>query len=280
MVNRQSPSIEEVKDLVTREIRGAMRLPLRDALEKDSPEIYSPYEFQFRASRLPFCSREFVIDRRYPAKVFRNETYDFHFYVSIGTAVHEVVQQFLGMAKAIYGHWICCGVIEKFRTGSELCPVCGRPQKYEEFEIDSELGAHVDSVFRQYQAVGEFKTTGGSNLHKLSGPYDHHLTQASAYTNALNEQFGWDLDKIIFVYISRDRPSDFRVFVVPPIPDAFSGALEQYEKAKVQLAEGELPEPICSSSSAGAWRGCPYAGVCFHPKLEDEILLPISSLTR
>lgn len=276
-----TPSLEETRKAVTSEIRAAMRQSMGDALNSaSSPEIYSPYQFQFRASRLPFCSREFVIHQRYAGGiVLRSESYDFHFYVKIGTAVHEVVQQFLGMSSSLYGHWTCCGVIERNREGSAPCSVCGRPQKYEEFEIDSELGAHVDAVFLRHNAVGEFKTTGGTNLPKLSGPYEHHLIQASTYTNALNEQFGWKLDRIIFVYLSRDKPSDFRVFVVPPIEDAFSTALSQYAEAKEALMAGEIPDPICSSSSAGSWRGCPYAGVCFHPEL-DDLLVPVESLVR
>jgi len=243
-------------------------------------EISSPYTFQFRASRLPFCSREFVIGKRYAGgQVAFDETYDFHFYVSIGTAIHEVIQQFLGISGSIYGHWTCCGVTEQFREGSALCSVCGRPQKYEEFSVDGELGAHVDSVFRQYNAVGEFKSTGSSNLTRLKGPYDHHITQASCYTNALNLQFGWDLDKIIFVYLSRDRPSDFKVFVVPPIEDALSGAIEQYHNAKEELEAGTIPDPVCSNSYEGHRRNCPYAGVCFHPNL-SSLLHPVESLLR
>lgn len=267
MAEKSRISREELERLVDRDIREAMK-----------GEIYVPYEFQFRASRLPFCSREFVIHNRYPkGQVIRSETYDFNFYVKIGTAIHEVIQQFLGMAKFVYGHWACCGVTERFREGSALCPVCGRPQKYEEFEIDGELGAHVDSVFLRYQAVGEFKSTSSTNLVKLTGPYEHHLVQASCYTNALNEQLGLDLNKIIFVYLSRDRPSDFRVFIVRPIPDAYSGALAQYREAQDQLKEGVLPDPLCSNSYEGHRRGCPYTGVCFHPSLEED-LIPISSL--
>ena len=279
MASKQDKSLAKVAKAVTREIRSTMRSGYAAALSGVSSDIYSPYEFKFRASRLPFCPREFVLDQRFPYEVMREESYDFSFYVGIGTAIHEVIQQYLGLSKSIYGHWKCCGVIEKFRTGSASCLVCGRPQKYEEFEIDSELGAHVDAVFLQHSAVGEFKSTSGTNLPKLTGPYPKHLEQASAYTNALNEQFGWELDKIIFVYLSRDRPSDFRVFVVPPIPDAFSGALKKYAQAKEQLVSGEIPDPTCKSSSEGVWKGCTYAGVCFHPHLE-EILLPVSSIVR
>lgn len=261
MVEKPRISRDELERLISHDIREAMK-----------GEIYVPYQFQFRASRLPFCSREFVTYNRYPKDlVVCGETYDFSFYVKIGTAIHEVIQQFLGMGKFIYGHWTCCGVTEHFREGSALCSVCGRPQKYEEFEIDGELGAHVDAVFLRYLAVGEFKSTGSANLLKLTGPYDHHLVQASCYTHALNEQFGWGLDKIIFVYLSRDRPSDFRVFIVRPIPDALSGALAQYREAKEQLREGVLPDPVCSNSYEGHRRGCPFAGVCFLPSFEKSL---------
>jgi len=87
---------------------------------------YSDYRFEFRASGLPFCSRAFVIHHRYkdetPSKPFG---YKFNFYVAIGTAVHEVVQKFLGMGKVLYGDWTCCGATERRRLGSDTCPVCG-----------------------------------------------------------------------------------------------------------------------------------------------------------
>lgn len=261
MVEESSISLEDLKLVITRDIRGAMK-----------EEIYTPYDFQFRASRLPFCPREYVIHNRYQGAVVRNETYDFSFYVKIGTAIHEAVQQYLGMGSFLYGHWICCGVIDKFREGSQLCLVCGRPQQYEEFEIeDSELGAHVDAVFLRYGAVGEFKSTGSANLTRLTGPYETHLMQASCYLHALNKQFGWELDKIVFVYLSRDRPSDFRVFVVRAIPNALGDVLSLYEDAKLELESGTLPDPICSNSYEGHRKGCPYVGICFHPSLEDRL---------
>ena len=256
------------------EIRDQVKADLVQAFKG---EVLSDYEFEFRASSLPFCSRAFVLHHRYkdetPSKPFG---YNFGFYVTIGTAVHEVLQTFLGMAGMLYGDWVCCGVTEYARIGSKTCPVCGNPQKYEEIAPSSVLGMHVDGISVKYNAVLEYKTTGSSNLESLKEPYPKHLVQASCYVHALNEENGWDLDKIIFIYLSRDKPSDYKIFVSTPNPNVYDDAVKQLNTAKKSLREGVLPERECASSSAGAWRSCPYTGICF--KSPEDFLLPVESL--
>lgn len=246
-------------------------------------EILTPFDLQFRSSQLPFCARQHVIHNRYPKdeRPVRGESYNFHFYVKIGSAVHEVVQRFLGIAKILYGHWICCGVTEYNREGSENCSVCGSPQKYEELAPSgSELGMHVDGVSILYNGVTEFKTTSGAKVKTLTNPYPQHMLQASCYLHALNIEHGWGLDKLIFVYFSRDNPKDFRVFVRKPLPEsAYLDTLSSYQSAKLAVVSGVIPDAICASPYDGNWRGCPYTGICFSPNL-SEMLLPIESLTK
>jgi hypothetical protein len=260
------------------EIEKAVSVDLNQAM---ASEFYVPYDFQFRASRLPFCSREVVIHRRWPLnqRPVRSEDYSFNFYVRIGHAVHEHVQQYLGMISLMFGNWTCCGITEKMREGSATCPVCGKPQKYEEFEVDSELGMHVDAVLKRYNAVGEFKTTSSENLKKLTSPYPKHMVQASCYLASLNAQFGWSLDKLIFVYFSRNRPKEFAVFVREPLHDVYDEALKQFAKAKDDLYSGTMPARICSSTYEGHNLGCSYYGVCFRDDLEQLLISP-SSLVR
>lgn len=256
--------------------KGISRSALEKLIHADleaamGQEILVPYKFEFRASRLPFCPREMVIDKLSRDVPLRGETYGFRFYVGIGTSVHETIQQFLGITGILYGHWTCCGYTELFREGSRSCPLCGRPQLYHEFTIDSTLGGHVDGVSLKYDAVFEFKTTGGTNLEKLKNPYDHHMAQASCYLSALNEEHGWGLNKLIFVYLSRDKPADFKVMVRHPLELAYEEVLEEYGKAKEAMEKRRLPQGVCSSSSAGSWRGCPYAGICFSPNIEESL---------
>jgi len=240
-----------------------------------------PYEFQFRSSRLPFCKREYVIHHRWPvdARPIRSEDYDFNFYVRIGSAVHSVVQQFLGMSKFLYGDWSCCGVVEHSREGSALCSICGRPQQYEELAPKSELGMHVDGLAVLYNGVTEFKTTSEKRISKLENPYDQHMVQASCYLHALNQEHGWTLDKLIFVYFSRDNPANFRVFVRSPLETVYDDTLQDYQQARTDLVNGVIPDRTCKSVSDGQWRNCPYTGVCFSPNLES-FLIPAESLVR
>ncbi len=261
-----------------KELEDRIAADLKKSFES---EILLPYSFQFRSSRLPFCPREYVIHHRIPKddRAYRGEDYNFHFYVRIGSAVHEVVQRFLGISNFLYGAWTCCGVTEHDREGSANCTVCGLPQKYEELAPKSELGMHVDGVSVSYNGVAEFKTTGSKNLGSLKDPYEHHMLQASCYLHALNAENDWHLDKLIFVYFSRDNPNDFRVFVRRPLETAYEDTLRLYRKAKRDLVNGVLPPPVCEKPSDGKWRGCPYAGICFSPSLEG-MLIPAESLVR
>jgi hypothetical protein len=252
-----------------------------DLVKSFKSEILLPYDFQFRSSRLPFCPREFVIHHRMPKddRAFRGEGYQFNFYVAIGSAVHEVVQRFLGISNFLYGSWTCCGVTEHDREGSAVCLVCGRPQKYEELAPESDLGMHVDGVSVLYNGVTEFKTTSSKNLPTLKNPYDQHMQQASCYLHALNEENGWQLDKLIFVYFSRDNPADFRVFVRKPLDTIYQDTLVLYRSAKSDLVNGVLPPPVCEKPSDGKWKGCPYSGICFSPSL-GNMLIPAERLVR
>lgn len=244
-------------------------------------EVSVPYNFQFRSSKLPICNREYVIHHRFPKenRPIRGEEYTFNFYVKIGSAVHEVVQRFLGMDGFLYGDWTCCGVTDHLREGSKLCPVCEQPQLYGELAPESELGMHVDGVSITYNAVTEFKTTSAANIIKLKDPYDTHMIQASCYLHALNAQYGWSLNKLIFVYFSRDNPKEYKVLVRRPLKDVYDETLEGYVLAQRQLKEGVLPDKVCETVSDGTWRGCSYSGVCFSPVLE-KMLIPAERLLQ
>lgn len=244
-------------------------------------ETYLPFDFEFRASRLPFCSRQLVLHARWPkdALPVRSERYDFGFYTRIGNVLHELIQSFLGLSGILWGHWTCCGVTVLFQEGTTNCPVCGKPRKYLEFELDSELGAHVDGVSLVFNSVFEFKTTGSATLEKLTAPYPNHQAQASCYVVILNEMFDLNLDKICFVYLSRDTPKKYKVFVRKPDKTAYADALVQFAAAQQSLYNGTIPDRVCSNSYEGHDRACPYVGVCFYPGVEEH-LIPVANLVR
>lgn len=270
MASKTRLSTKELESHITADMEAAFK-----------HEVSVPYDFQFRSSKLPICNREYVLHHRYPKeeRPLRGEEYTFNFYVKIGSAVHEVVQRFLGMAGFLYGDWTCCGVTEHLREGSKLCPVCETPQLYGELAPESELGMHVDGVTITYNGVTEFKTTSAANLLKLENPYDTHMEQATCYLRALNIQYGWNLDKLIFVYFSRDNPKEFKVMVRRPLPTTYTDTLEGFALAKKQLASGVLPDRVCDSVRDGHWRSCGYVGVCFSPVLE-KMLVPVERLRR
>lgn len=280
MAKNKNSELEEVEAKAVHALHEMVNPTVALSMEHSSG-IETPYEVQFRSSKLPFCPREFVIHMRTAAdsRPVKSDSYGFNFFVKIGSAVHSVVQTFLGMSGVLFGHWSCCGVTELFREGSAKCPVCGNPQQYEELGPKSILGMHVDGVSLKWRAVLEFKTTSGKKLPSLKDPYPQHLGQASCYLKALNAEHGWKLDKLVFVYFSRDSPRDFKVFVREPLADFYSETLDLYSSAHRDLEAGVLPDRICTTVSDGLWRSCPYTGVCFTPNLESQ-LIPVESLVR
>tara|TARA_R100000656_G_scaffold104176_1_gene76120 strand:+ start:148036 stop:148848 length:813 start_codon:yes stop_codon:yes gene_type:complete len=244
--------------------------------------VFSEYKFKFRASGLPFCPRELVIDRliKEENRVGSLMDYGFAFYVGIGTAVHEVIQRYLGMVKGLYGNWTCCGYTELEREGSKECPVCGEPQHYDEFKMSfGDSSAYADGVWLRHNAVWEFKTYGVDKVDDLTEPKDAHLQQASCYVELLNEARGWNIDKIIFVYLARDNPRKFKVLVVPPIKNMYSTVLKEYREAQKMAEAKILPKRVCESPTDGDFMNCGYSGICFSPDL-DKMLIPVESLVR
>jgi len=229
--------------------------------------------WDFRASGQPICARDFVFwqlteDGKRPPD---EESFRMDFYTEIGTAVHSVMQRWLGRVNQIYGNWSCqnpkCqyyeAVVIKNHLGVGPCPHCDRETIYEEYLLthSSGLSAHPDGLlpYEDGYLLWEFKTTG--LLSKLSFPRHSYLLQTNIYA-ALLEDAGMPIKKIAIVYISLLNP-EFKVFLLKPNRDVFNEIVERYLLAKKALHEGEVPIGLCFTPAEAVMYECPWKEYCF-----------------
>lgn len=171
---------------------------------------------QLRASQLPFCPANFFVQTAtYGSLRFLDFSGMFH--TSIGTAVHETFQTFLGMTSRFLANWECrhCGSHYKL-TEKNTC--CDSPMQYHEVEISIEgISGHIDAIFKDSKGrwwIIDFKT---SSLKKLKGkkgsPGDAYILQIETYAYALWKQYGIKVKGVALPFIARDDPKEIEIYV-------------------------------------------------------------------
>lgn len=256
----------------------SLELTIKQAFSVVDLSLFKP---RFSPSALPFCPRKFVIHSFATDDLIAMSAwgYDGEFYAGQGHVIHAVTQKQLGKAGLLFGDWSCCG-ITRCHQKSERCLVCGNWPTYREFQLDKAMngiGGFVDGVLLDHNAVLEIKTKSSYRIESMTEPIWYEWTmQASVYATALNRMYGWNLDKIVMLYISRENPYIQRIFVVPVIKASLEGQLALQKQGKDCVRLKVLPSGICNNSSEGDDLHCVYASVCFRPdlasklKLEDE----------
>lgn len=195
----------------------------------------------FRLSSSPFCTLKTIFE--WQDYINGNQTWSFKgdFYCNIGTAVHRTLQHWLPKLNpaTVIGHWRCmkcckhlheeecvhctkkCSHYVEASVGPQICPDCGKPMEYEEFQYllpklpvsghsdglllfdpASQLGIskdltlkHVDLINKclrsgdyQFPAyILEYKTTSKNSALNILQPIPHHKAQASMYVGACQE---------------------------------------------------------------------------------------------
>jgi len=245
--------------------------------EAFSKEYLIPFKASFRASDFPYCGKEHFLIKKYGDTITDSWNFYSEFYTTQGVAIHKVVQNYLGLAGLLYGHWECekCKYTVHFGVGPQMCPSCDVPMHYKELEISRDLfgmSGFVDGVIPISKSVLEIKTKSASLLDKMKeAVFIEWACQASSYVSALNEQYGMDLNKVTMLYISRDNPRKYKVFEY----DAITNMLEEQIKAKKEgdllIAEGVCPEGICGSMVEGKEEyHCKLAPICFSPNFSSK----------
>lgn len=239
---------------------------------------YNLYKHRFSPSALPFCPRKLSIYTYATEDIEAAYVWDYssEFFTSLGHTIHSITQKQLGKAGLLFGNWKCCGLtrLDQYATP---CLVCGNYPEYSEYRVDKQLngiGGFVDGVLLEHNAILEIKTKSTRLLNSMVEPiwYEWAL-QASVYATALNRMYGWNLNKIAMLYISRENPHLRKIFIVPAIKKALDGQVASYEYGKKCVRLKVLPPGICSSPSDDNAKYCVYAPVCFRPDLASKLSL-------
>lgn len=249
-----------------------LELAIKKGLAYEDFNKYKPY---FSPSSLPFCPRKYVIYEcgTEDVEAFYSWKYSGEFYTTIGHAIHSSTQKQLGKSGLLFGNWSCCGITRQHQYSS-ACPICNKWPEYSEYRLDKQLngiGGFVDGVIPAYKAVLEIKTKSTKYIQNMTEPiwYEWSL-QASVYVTALKNMYNYDLDKIAMLYISRENPNVYKIFVVKAIKTSLQGQLDSFEYGKKCVKLKVLPNGICSSIKEGEEKYCIYTPICFRPDLAEK----------
>lgn len=260
-------------------------------------------EYRFRASSLPYCQLRHVWSKlskdakRTPKQV---RTYTGDFYLEVGTAIHTVIQRWLGRLGYLYGFWKCHN---KFCSGSEVgpllgeqtCEKCKNKMVYEEFVLrddKSSFSGHTDGLIKppgldlpeNKYVVLEVKSIGESGMDKVrrEGIPEHYQLQASAYAALIPRCLGYEVDSVLFLFVSRADPRKMLPVwwnKVKKSGNIFDTTVEDYLASLASLDSGDYEglSGICINKGDQQW--CEYSANCFSP-VRGSIFVDLHNLSR
>jgi hypothetical protein len=247
-----------------------------------------------RASNFPVCPRAFHIYRRLPPdkRPFEEESFISEAATLMGTALHTVLQKWLGIEAELYGNWVCldCKRIKRHKYGIQTCSKCGREMWYKEYAVNPSkkypFSGHLDGLLRtsNYRYLLDFK---GSSQEKIKArvheglPEEKHYYQTNAYAHMVNmrqKRFGnfGKVDGILVIYVDRGTPWKLIHCVQMPLSKrVFKQTVGLIHDAIESVNEMNLPTGICASRSDKNATYCRVKDLCFskvcEAKLHDKV---------
>ena len=213
--------------------KAAFLAVYRDALEQgmtvqkqDPKRLYN-----LRCSQLPYCASTVLLNYGERGMYFAMDML-MAYYVSVGHAVHKVMQDHLAQTGAFLADYTCreCGTEHRL---SHVHECCGFPTDYEEVSIDYKgIQGHIDAIFKDKQGrywIVDFKTTSlAASAKKEKDPGITYMRQVTAYAYLLWKQHGIKVAGCMLIFIPRDDPKKPTVWEIP-MTDL------NYAKAKTEL---------------------------------------------
>ncbi len=251
--------------------------------------------FFLRPSSFPYCGVRKVLDwpKAYAEGGLSHMNSSMLFYVTVGTAFHNVFQEVLGKHGKLLGNWVCpkCSSVKRESFYSR-CKKCDIPREYHELEVlfRKTLIGHLDGLFYDEKTetwwVIDYKSTSSRNVwkHRKYGdvfPYGTNKAQIRSYVPLIEKQLGKRISGYMLVYLPRDNPFDAQVVCVkhmgPKAKALELARLKSYVRAHrlalqvsdlngfKELYEGKL----CSSKQdyldnyEDQYNKCPHLEYCF-----------------
>jgi len=230
--------------------------------------------FNLRCSQMPYCPRSVIVN--YATRgMFQAMDMRMAYYVSVGHAVHNVMQSYLALTGTLLADYECRECGKKWPL-SHKYECCDQPTKYEEVTIDYKgIQGHIDAIFRDKKGryfIVDFKTCSllGAPAKKRD-PGANYRRQVQAYAYLLWKQHGIKVEGVMLVFLPRDNPFSPTIWELKMTDD-------QYEGAKADLrADLKLQRRTMKAKDLSEFRdlfktrcGGPYCEAC---KLEAKELI-------
>lgn len=230
-----------------------------------------------RPSQLPFCAASFFIKHASRGLIDSMDMVG-AFYVNIGTAVHTVVQDYLGTSGRFLANWECriCGK-KTYVTSQHEC--CDFPMRYEEILISYKgVVGHIDAVFIDSQGkywILDFKTTSSAGAaSKLKNPGKVYEEQVLTYAVMLGLEHKIKVEGVMLMFIKRDNPSDPVVWcktVTKSNLAEMKAKLISYKKWHRRVLDAETKEDALALLKQGKCAN-PYCKACTSSDIKHLIL--------
>ena len=209
---------------------------------------------RLRVSAFPFCGVKWFFSLPSGTAVKRQLDTKFKFYTSIGTAVHECLQEILNRLDLseddidVIADWECkdCKHLHKFCVAPTKCSKCrSKNIRYRELTVeDGNVLGHVDTVIRIKvkkskgypegfaYLVLDYKTSSVKKVGIKSKLVisESYMAQIRSYVTILHHQGHAMLPFAVLVYIPRDDPDRFRSMVVPVEFEAEYAKIKAFKK--------------------------------------------------
>ena len=301
----------ELKAAVTAQLRMLTR-------PKSAVRVTLPSKpVRFRGSSMPHCPLLTGIDaacnlRGVPRTT--DTTFMLDFFASQGTALHELIQKWLGVQGLLLGRWSCqhhdpdsdhqCGTILPSPVTNDVAlgPQfhCGHPMRYEEIDphcsfqvkvadqvVTVEFGGHCDGVLliNGKYLILEVKTKSTSAIRDIRTrnlPLLDHYHQANAYrytvplyTQIPEDQFH---DFMVVWYFDRADVSNNEPVVVPFNRSVFEREVEAHAVTDYLIKNRMWDKLIGICQTADARPYCPHNNLCFGPNRAADLSVVFQGL--
>jgi hypothetical protein len=191
-----------------------------------------------RPSQMPFCAVQFFVNRALNG-MYVNLDMAGTYYTSVGTTVHEVMQNFLCRSGRFLADYHCreCGTWHRMSYKHKCC---GFPAAYYEVKIDYKgIKGHIDAVYKDKEGrlwILDFKTTSIKGAaSKKRNPGIVYIEQIETYAVLFELQYGMRIEGIMDAFIMRDNPKNDPAVWARPLTDLMRKQvrrrLSQYKKA-------------------------------------------------
>lgn len=241
-----------------------------------------------RPSQMPFCPLEFFIN--YSNKgLYRAQDLMSAFYTSVGTTVHEVMQNYLCRSGRFLANYSCreCGKKYPLSYQHECCDF---PTKYDELEIDYKgVEGHIDAVFKDRKGklwIVDFKTTSvKSGPAKKRDPGVAYREQIETYAVLFELQYRLAIEGIMDSFILRDNPKSSPIPWFRPVTDLMRSKVKKrlvrYKKMHKAALHATTKQEALDLLDFGRCTN-PYCKVCVFDdkKLKLSLVLAFNRGTR